>query len=88
MRCQVSEEVFRITWEAQDGYVGGSRPHTTKLKLEHFDGSESVDEIREQILNEIQTDFESKVTPGYSDSDVDVLASQIHAALQKEREKG
>lgn len=81
----MNDKVFKITWEAADGYVGGSRPHTTKLKLEDFGEDMTLEEIREQIFDEIQADFEQKVTPDYSTADVDAIAAQIHEALEVRR---
>lgn len=52
---------MRVTWQVEDGYVGGSRPHTTVIDDEDL---EDLDEKeREERIDEfIEEDFRNKVS--------------------------
>lgn len=52
---------MRVTWQVEDGYVGGSRPHTTVIDDEDL---EDLDEKeRDERIDEfIEEDFRNKVS--------------------------
>jgi hypothetical protein len=59
---------FNITWGADDGYVGGSRPHNVKVSESDLDDSMTEEELRSMFWDIVQSDFEEKVTP-FSDDE-------------------
>ena len=51
-----------VTWEVDDGYVGPSAPHHTKIDEAELAECETEQE-RERLIHQIvQEDFESKIT--------------------------
>jgi len=46
-----------ITWEVEDGYIGKSRPHHTKIDDDDLAECESEEEKEEYIEQCIQEDF-------------------------------
>lgn len=52
---------MRVTWQVEDGYVGGSRPHTTVIDDEDM---EDLDEKeREEFITErIDEDFRETIS--------------------------
>ena len=51
-----------VTWEVEDGYCGGSRPHKTKIDNEELEDCETEEE-RNQVIDEIiQNDFEQRIS--------------------------
>lgn len=62
-----------VKWEVEDGYVGGDRPHCTKIDLlMDFDTIEEWESLpeekkREYIADIVQEDFEQKISFGISD---------------------
>lgn len=78
----MSQEEFEITWEVDDGYVGGSAPHHLTVRLDWFSGTEDVDTIKEILEQSIWDDFESKVH--WYSTNYKEIAAEIHAALGRE----
>jgi len=72
---------IKIKWLAEDGYVGGERPHYVVLKPEHFDVDQTDEQIEDQIRHTIREDFEQSVTVSYSDDAVSDAVEKIRAAL-------
>ena len=53
---------MRVLWEVDDGYAGKSRPQTTIIDDNDLEACET-DEERELLINqEIQFDFEQKIS--------------------------
>jgi hypothetical protein len=50
-----------ITWQAEDGYVGGDRPHHISVDPENYRGM-TKDDIENELSIEVQQDFESRVS--------------------------
>lgn len=51
-----------ITWEVDDGYAGGSRPHTTDIPDDEFD-EDMTEEQKEQIIIEyVEQSFRDSVS--------------------------
>jgi hypothetical protein len=73
----------RLTWEAEDGYVGGSRPQHLTVRTDDFDESQTLAEIKSQLEADIQQDFEQKVS--WSCRNIDSVAEAVFAELQAER---
>lgn len=75
---------IEITWEASDGYVCGSRPHTFSVDPESYRGL-TKDQIEEELSNEVQSDFENHVS---WTCDVSEYADEILKALESNPEEG
>jgi archaellum component FlaG (FlaF/FlaG flagellin family) len=53
---------MKITWEVDDGYAGGSAPHTTNVDDEEIKDCGDIDEAMELIDDVIQSDYDSTIT--------------------------
>lgn len=58
---------IKIRWEVEDGYAGGSRPHTTTIDIERDFGMDEWREMSEQEKEEVihdyvQADFEQQIS--------------------------
>jgi len=52
---------MKVTWEVDDGYVGGSRPHTTNIDELDIEDCEDIDEAMEMVRDMIQEDYDQKI---------------------------
>lgn len=58
-----NEVTIKVTWEIDDGYVGGSRPHETIIDFDIEDWKELTEEqLEEQIDDAVEDDFNDKIT--------------------------
>lgn len=48
---------MRITWEVDDGYMGGARPQRLDLDTEDFEDCETVGECMELIYEELDKEL-------------------------------
>jgi hypothetical protein len=80
----MASEKFRVEWDVEDGYVGGSRPQVLSVSLCEFDG-DSLEEIVQYIEQSIQDDFDEKVS-WYSHNYKEV-AREIFDRLKETREE-
>lgn len=55
-------ETIIITWEVDDGYVGGARPHEVEIDVEDIKECESVEEVENLIEEMVEADFNDKVS--------------------------
>ena len=53
---------MKVTWQVDDGYVGGSRPHTTEVDDYELSECETEEERQELINDTIQNDFDQKIS--------------------------
>lgn len=53
---------MRVTWETEDGYMGGSRPQHTEVDDGDIESCDTLDEAMQMVSDAIQDDFEQKVT--------------------------
>lgn len=51
-----------VTWEVDDGYVGKSASHQTKIDDLDLEECDSEEEREELIQEAVQSDFEQKIT--------------------------
>lgn len=58
-----STDKFKITYEANDGYVGGARPQYTSIDIDELGGNESDQDLKDLFWNEIQRHFQETVNP-------------------------
>lgn len=52
---------MNITWEADDGYCGGSAPQRTRIDDEDIANCETFEEAEKVIQDAIEDDFRNKV---------------------------
>ena len=71
-------EEFEVAWEAEDGYVGGSRPHHFYISADELDEDMSDSDIKNLFWESVQCDFEQKVSPIPEDEDKFVEWAKEH----------
>jgi len=59
----MSDSEFSVTWEADDGYCGGSRPQHFEIPSDVLDPSMDEKALRELFWEEVKTDFNQRVEP-------------------------
>lgn len=52
---------MKITWEVDDGYVSGARPHETIIDDEELIECSNIGEMEEVIEEAVQSDFEQNI---------------------------
>lgn len=57
---------MKIKWEAEDGYVGGSRPHYLEVDDDELSECETEEEKNQLIDDYVREDFEQTVTFSWS----------------------
>lgn len=64
---------MEINWEVEDGYAGGSRPHSSTIPDDALEMCDTDEERRELVHEYIQGDFEQTIRwvfrKGYDDPD-------------------
>lgn len=73
---------IKVRWEIEDGYVGGARPHYTRVSAEDFQHCETEDQVRDALDEIIEDDFRAKI--GFSVRNEDEVISAWRRA-QSER---
>lgn len=60
---------IKVTWEVEDNYAGGSRPHSTMFDTEWYDDWEELsDDLKKRCIEEVvQEDFDQKITFSITD---------------------
>jgi hypothetical protein len=71
-----------VTWEADDGYAGGSAPQHLKVSTDDFFEDATIEQVKKQLSEMIQEDFEQTVS--WHCKDFEEYAQQIFNALQQE----
>lgn len=61
-------EEFEVTWEAEDGFCGGSHPHTFAIDASRIEGM-TEKELSGLFWAEVESDFQEKVHPFSPDKD-------------------
>lgn len=74
---------IKITYEIDDGYCGGSRPHHVSIDPLDYQGLDDP-EIANQLENEIMDDFNQRISPVYPESDI---IAEIIVAIKDEADK-
>jgi len=69
-----------ITWEAEDGYLSGSRPQTLVIRTGYFDPGMTLEGIELGLSALVQADFERTVS--WSSRNLDAVAQAIFDELQ------
>ncbi len=64
----MSNEIFEVTWEAEDGYVGSSRPHTFDVHISEVEDM-TKEEIRDYLEERLRQEFEENVFACSEDED-------------------
>jgi hypothetical protein len=66
---EMSTEKFRVTWEAADGYVGGSRPHSFNITSDELEEDMSDDDLSGLFEERLREEFLESVSADTSDED-------------------
>lgn len=56
-------ESFKVTWEVEDGYVGGARPHHFDIEPDDVVGFETDKDLTEYFWQCISDEFMQKASP-------------------------
>jgi len=72
--------MIEIKWQAADGYVGKSRPHSFRIYPEDYEDYEDDEDIVAELYILLQEDFLQKVSPEFTD-DIDEIVARIKEAL-------
>jgi hypothetical protein len=67
-REEMSDRHFTVTWQAEDGYAGGARPHGFNIDKDEVDGMDEK-ELRKYFRDEIQNAFNETVSPSCDQED-------------------
>ena len=70
-----------ITWEVEDGYIGGSRPQSTRIPDSDFEYFETEAEAIAYIDECVQDDFDNKITWHYRS--YDRMLEEIKGLIKK-----
>jgi hypothetical protein len=60
---------FDVAWEAEDGYVGGSRPQQFTIDTNFFCKEDTEEELRKLFNDELERDFQEKCHAVSEDED-------------------
>src|SRR5690348_14772113 len=60
---------FEVTWEADDGYCGGSRPHHFNIHAGDIEDGMAEQQLEDFFWDAIMDDFRDKVSPYSSEKD-------------------
>ena len=74
---------IEITYEIEDGYVGGARPQYTTIDIEHFRDM-TDEEIKNELSDQIHEEMLQNINASYNEEDI---LQQIKAALAKSPEE-
>lgn len=79
---------FGVTWEADDGYCGGSRPHHFDIDARDINGDEDEKELRSLFWESVQHDFEQRVSP-VSDQEEEFVqwAKEVQEQMRQEEKE-
>lgn len=72
---------MKITWEVNDGYVGGSRPQYSNIDENEIMDCGDVDSAMDCIFDLIQEDFENNIR--WSLSDYDYIKEKVKKLLKE-----
>lgn len=75
-------DTFDFSWQASDGYVGGSRPQRTRIRMEELEDLDSEDEVREYVEGAVHDDFEMKVVPEWEEHEMELVIQKWREARE------
>ncbi len=61
---------MKVTWEVEDGLMGGGRPHSVEVPDDEITECSSVKDAMELVYQYILEDFNENVSPGICFGDV------------------
>jgi hypothetical protein len=76
----MSDNTLTITWEAYDGYCGGSAPQHLSISVDELAECANEDDAFNLVVDAIEEDFRQKVSATYDES-------EIREAIRKAREE-
>ena len=72
-----------VTWYADDGYITGDRPKRTIIDPDDFEDCDTEDDVNEMLSQQIQEDFEQKVS--WCTDNLEKHVAEIWTRVQKAR---
>lgn len=80
---------FRVTWEADDGYAGGSAPQRFSISADDVPDDMDDEELRKWFWESVQEDFEQRVSAISQDEDEFVAwAKEVLIEREKLQKEG
>lgn len=76
---------IKIEWEAEDGYAGGSRPHTITLTLHELADCRTQEELEEYVDESVNDAFRERCYAVWKREQLDGVLDQLDA-LRREAE--
>jgi hypothetical protein len=55
---------MKVTWEVEDGFMGGSRPQVVEVPDDDIRECETLDEALDVVNEYVREDFENNVSAG------------------------
>lgn len=83
----MSEDRFEVTWETDDGYVGGSRPHHFNIQEDDLSDDETDTSLSALFQDMMQADFEQTVSPYSGDEEEFIEWAKQRLAERSQSEK-
>lgn len=53
---------IEITWEIEDGYVGGSRPQTFKIRPSDFEDCDSALQVKDRLYDLLDEELQKRAS--------------------------
>lgn len=76
------KDKIKITWEADDGYAGGSAPQHVSIPVEEITECENEEEAMRVVRDAIQYDFETKVCATYDEDEIRAIIHKARGATK------
>lgn len=78
-------DTITAEWEVDDGYMGGRRPHTTKIDVEAFEGLTRA-EAEQELHAQVKEDYDQNI--GYDIGNFDEILEQLCPEEPESAKKG
>jgi hypothetical protein len=75
-----------LNWHVDDGYVGGDRPHATKINIDMLDTDVDDDELAEQLRACVADHFQQNILLDLTDEEVSKAVQSVRALATQDAE--
>ena len=77
-------KMVKVSWEAEDGYCGKSRPQEFEFNYSDWISNDAeLPEIEQALGRALDEDFESKITPAFLD--FDFVIETVKSEMEQDR---
>ncbi len=80
----MSVKAITITYEVEDGYAGGSRPHSVRLDLNDFGDCETPEDIERRIDECVSDHFRENIGPYWKRDQIEEVFDLVMAEREAE----